>query len=156
MKKHLSKFFGAAALLGIVSVLTAAVSPDGPLAFHERKEVAGLAVVFGVEPEPALTEEIQSLVWRMSSLETEEPYTELTDAEVVVTRDGEEFGPFSLRPMRGNPGRYQTRHIFTEVGEYETLLSFKKGEEAEVHTVDFNFSIGDRADMEIPKRRGGG
>ncbi len=147
--------FGAVALVGAASILTAAVMPEAPFAFHERKEVAGLLVVFGAEPEPALTEEIQGLVWRMSKLSDEQPFTELEDASVVVTFEGEEYGPFDLRPIRDMAGRYQTRHIFTAVGEYETLLSFKKGEETEVHTVDFNFLIGDRADMEIPKRRGG-
>ena len=28
---------------------------------HERKEVAGLMVLFGAEPEPALTEEVEFL-----------------------------------------------------------------------------------------------
>ena len=52
--------------------------------FHERKEVAGLAVVFGAEPEPALTDEMQFLRWRVSSLSDEEPYTDFQDAEVVI------------------------------------------------------------------------
>jgi len=152
MRRHLTRLFGAVAIVGAVSVLTAAVMPDATSAFHERKEVAGL---FGAEPEPALTEEMQNLFWRMTSLASEEPYTELKDASVVVTFEGGAHGPFDLRPVRDMPGRYQTRHIFTSVGEYETLLSFQKGEETAVHTVDFNFRIGDRADMEIPKRRGG-
>ena len=156
MKKYATTFLAAAAVLGSVSVLAATVSPEGPLTFHERKEVAGLAVVFGAEPEPALTDEIQFLRWRVSSLETEEAYTEFSDAEVIIKRDGEEFGPFALRGVRGTPGQYQTRHIFIEAGEYESVLSFKKGEEAEVHSVDFMFRINDRSDMEIPKRRGGG
>ena len=73
MNGHLKKVMGAAALMGIATVLTAAIAPDTSLAFHERKEVAGLAVVFGAEPEPALTEEIQFLAWRVNSLATEEP-----------------------------------------------------------------------------------
>ena len=156
MNGHLKKVMAAAALFGIATVLTAAIAPDTSLAFHERKEVPGPAVVFGAEPEPALTEEIQFLAWKVNSLATEEPYADFKDAEVTITRDGETFGPFPLRGVRGTPGRYQTRHIFTEVGEYESVLSFKKGEEAEVHSVDFKFNINDRADMEIPKRRGGG
>jgi hypothetical protein len=58
--------------------------------------------------------------------------------------------------MRGSPGQYQTRHIFTAEGEYETLVSFKKGDAEEVHTVDFNFNIADRGDLELPRRRRGG
>ena len=155
MKRHLTKLLGATVLMGVVSTLTAAIAPDSPIPFHERKEVAGLAVVFGAEPEPAITEEIQFLAWRVTSLASEEPYADFTDAQVTITRNGEAFGPFPVRGVRGTPGRYQTRHIFTEVGEYESVLSFKKGEETEVHSVDFNFNIGDRAGMEIPKRRGG-
>ena len=55
-----------------------------------------------------------------------------------------------------DPGLYQTQHLFTEAGEYETVLSFRKGEEGEVHTVEFTFNIRDRATLEIPRRKGGG
>ena len=153
MKTHqqLASILAAAA---VGSILVAAVAPEvSP--FHERKEVAGLAIVFGAEPEPALTEEIQFLRWRVSSLESEEAYTELS-GEVVISFDGEEQGTFPVRGMRGTAGSYQTRHIFTEPGEYETVLSFKKGEAAEVHTVDFNFNINARSTLELPRRRGGG
>ncbi len=146
-----------ASLLGLVataSILVAAIAPD-TVPFHERKEVAGLAIVFGAEPEPALTEEMQFLRWRVSSLADQEPYTDLEDAEVTIKRNGTEFGPFGLRGVRGTPGQYQTQHLFTEAGEYESVLSFRKGEEAQVHTVDFTFNIRDRATMQIPTRRGG-
>ena len=153
MKAHykLATIFSLAA---VGAILIAAVAPD-VAPFHERKEVAGLAVVFGAEPEPALTEEMQFLRWRVSTLEGEEPYNEFTDAEVTITRNGDEFGPFALRRVRGTPGQYQTRHIFTDAGEYESVLSFKKGDEPEVHTVDFTFNINDRASLQIPGRRGG-
>jgi len=143
-------------MLVIGVIVLAAAAPDSGLFFHERKEVAGLAVVFGAEPEPALTDEMQFLRWRVSSLADQEPYTEFSDAEVRVTRNGEEYGPYSVRRVRGTPGQYQTRHIFTEAGEYLSVLSFKKGEEETVHTVDFNFTINDRSTLEIPGRRGGG
>ena len=130
-------------------------APTGAIV-HERKEVAGLAVVFGAEPEPALTEEMQFLRWRISSLADREPYTELQDAEVVITRDGEQYGPFEVRGTRRDPGLYQTRHIFTTAGEYDTVLHFRKGEEEQIHTVDFSFRIGERANLEIPRRKGGG
>ena len=155
MKRPRTAFLGLASAMVAATIVFAGAVPDS-LVFHERKEVAGLAIVFGAEPEPALTEEMQFLHWRVSSLADEEPYTDLTDTEVTITRGGEEFGPFPLRGVRGTPGQYQTRHIFTDVGEYESLLSFKKGEETEVHTVDFTFSINDRADLQIPKKRGGG
>ena len=143
-------------LFGVVATATAAALPDTMVMFHERKEVAGLAIVFGAEPEPALTEEMQFLRWRVSSLADEEPYTDMQDAEVTITHDGDARGSFDLRSSRRNPGQYQTQHIFTAVGEYETVLSFRKGEEETVHTVDFNFRIGNRADLEIPKRKGNG
>ena len=154
MKTHhkLSTIF---ALAAGGSILVAAIAPKMARPFHERKEVAGLAFVFGAEPEPALTEEMQFLRWRVSSLDSEEPYTELS-GEVVISFNGEEQGTFPVRGRRGTPGSYQTRHIFTEPGEYETVLSFKKGEAEEMHTVDFNFNINARSSLELPRRRGGG
>lgn len=145
------------ALLAVGSLVAlAAVHPNAERVRHERKEVAGLAIVFGAEPEPALTEEVQFLRWRVSTLADEKPYESFSGAEVTVTYQGEEYGPFPVREVRGTPGQYQTRHIFTTAGEYQSVLTFRKGEEAEEHTVDFAFNIGDRGAMEIPRRRGGG
>lgn len=140
-------------LVAVVAMVTATVSG---MPMHERKEVAGLAIVFGAEPEPALTDEIQFLRWRVNTLAEEEPYADFQDASVVVKRNGEEFGPFQVRGNRRDPGNYETRHIFTEAGEYESVLSFRKGDEETVHTVDFSFNINPRSDLEIPKRGGGG
>lgn len=148
-----AKLAGTLSMLVVAVIVTAATFPDSTVVFHERKEVAGLAVVFGAEPEPALTDEMQYLRWRVSSLADEEPYTDFEDAKVTIKRDGEEFGPFTVRHMRRNPGQYQTQHIFTAAGEYESVLSFRKGEDKEVHTVDFSFRIRDRATLEIPARR---
>jgi len=130
-------------------------SPPETAPFHERKEVAGLSIVFGAEPEPALTEEMQFLRWRVSSLDSQEPYTELS-GEVAISFDGEELGSFPVRRVRGTPGSYQTRHIFTEPGAYQTVLTFKKGETEAAHTVDFEFNINDRSTLELPRRRGHG
>jgi len=132
---------GGAALLGAVS--TAAD-------FHERKEIAGLAFVFGAEPEPALHDEIQFLRWRVTTLADGQPYGSLTDAEVRITRGGQQFGPFELRPVRGTPGQYETRHIFTQAGDYGSVLTFKKGQEPTAHSIDFAFTINDRGSIEIP------
>ncbi len=144
---------GFAALTALVTV--AASFGELPV-LHERKEVAGLAVVFGAEPEPAITEEMQFLRWRVSSLADEEPYSEFEDAKVVITRDGEPLGDFEVRGSRRDPGLYQTRHIFTAPGEYDTVLSFRKGEDEKLHTVDFKFQIADRSSIEIPPRKEGG
>ncbi len=141
-------------LIAVAATVTASASVNG-MPMHERKEVAGLAIVFGAEPEPALTDEMQFLRWRVSKLADQEPYADFQDASVLVRRNGEEFGPFQVRGIRREPGNYQTRHIFTEAGEYESVLSFRKGDEETVHTVDFTFNINDRSDLEIPKRGGG-
>ena len=143
-------------LVVVAAIVTAAISSSDAAVIHERKEVAGLSVVFGAEPEPALTDEMQFLRWRVRSLDDDEPYTDFQGAEVTITRDGEEFGPFPVRGTRRDPGLYQTRHIFTAAGEYESVLSFRKGEEEETHTVDFSFRIRDRATLELPARKGGG
>lgn len=151
-----TRILGLAFLLVCGVVVLGAASPDSRLFFHERKEVAGLSIVFGAEPEPALTDEIQFLRWRVSTIDGQEPFTELTDAQVRVTKDGEEFGPYPLRAVRGTPGQYETRHLFTAPGAYGSMLSFRKGEETAVLTVDFAFTINDRADLEIPGRPLGG
>ena len=117
---------------------------------HERKEVAGLTVVFGAEPEPALTEEAEWLRWRFISLATSEPFTDIEEASAVVKRDGQEYGPFQLRGQRNQPGVRQSMHIFTAAGEYETVLSFKKKGDSTTHTLAFTFRIRDRKDISIP------
>ncbi len=154
--KRRFKVAGPLLLVAVGAVVTAAAVPGSTTMFHETKEVAGLRVTFGAEPEPALTEEMQFLRWRIRSLADEEVYTDLQDAEAVIKRDGEEFGPFRVRGSRRNPGLYQTQHIFTVGGEYESVLSFRKGEDEKVHTVDFTFRIRERATLEIPRRKGGG
>ncbi len=143
-------------LAAFTALVTMAASFADFPAFHERKEVAGLAVVFGAEPEPAITEEMQFLRWRVSTLAEEEPYSEFQDAKVVIAKDGEELGTFEVRGSRRDPGLYQTRHIFTADGEYDTVLSFRKGEVEEVHTVDFKFRIAARSSLELPRRKGDG
>ncbi len=153
--KRRFKVAGPLLLVAVGAIVTAAAVPRSTAVFHETKEVAGLRVTFGAEPEPALTEEMQSLRWRIRSLADEEAYTDLQDAEAIIKRDGEEFGPFPVRGSRRDPGQYQTRHIFTAAGEYESVLSFRKGEEEKVHTVDFTFRIRGRATLEIPRRKGG-
>jgi len=153
---QLAKRLVPLALVPLAVIMTVAASFADGRPPHERKEVAGLAIIFGAEPEPAITEEMQSLRWRVSSLEDEEPYADFQDAEVTISREGVELGAFKLRGSRRDPGQYQTRHIFTEAGEYDTVLKFRKGDDEEVHTVDFAFRIADRSSLEIPARRGGG
>lgn len=142
-------------LAGVSAVLLAAVAPETTFPFHERKEVAGLSIVFGAEPEPALTQEMQFLRWRVSSLDSQEPYTELS-GDVAISFGGEDLGSFPVRRVRGTPGSYQTRHIFTQPGAYQTVLTFKKGDAEAAHTVDFEFNINDRSTLELPRRKGHG
>lgn len=136
----------------VITTVGATLLPD---VRHERKEVAGLAIVFGAEPEPALTEEMQFLRWRVSTLDTEEAYADLESATVTISFEGREFGPFDVRGSRREPGQYQTQHIFTEAGEYSSVLRFQKAGAAEMHEVDFDFRIADRSSLMIPGRRGG-
>ncbi len=151
MSRH-SKFVGLSLFVAVAAIVASAAFSSDRTMPHERKEVAGLGVLFGAEPEPALTEEMQFLRWRVTSLSDREPYRDLEDAEVTIKRDGAEFGPIGVRGARRDPGLYQTQHIFREAGEYEAVLSFRKGEEAEVHTVAFTFNIRDRATLEVPGR----
>ena len=120
---------------------------------HERKEVAGLSVLFGAEPEPALDGEVEFLRWRVTGLADSQPYQNMESAEVTIRLGGGTFGPFPVQGVRADPGLYQTRHIFTEPGQYQSTLSFRKGEETVVHTVDFEFRINARQTIELPPRR---
>ena len=67
----------------------------------------------------------------------------------VITRNGHEFGPFEARGARRDPGLRQTRHIFSEPGEYDVVLTFKKTGDPAAHSVTFAFTIRDRKDLEI-------
>ena len=55
---------------------------------HERKEVAGLEVVFGAEPEPALNGQMQFLRWRLLSKESKQPFGDIEDKSATVKRNG--------------------------------------------------------------------
>ncbi len=137
-------------VVGLLAVIVAAVLLPSIASAHERKEVAGLVVVFGAEPEPALTGEVENLRWRFQSTDSEEPFGDLEEARAVIKRDGKEYGPFDARRARRDPGMLQTRHIFTAPGEYEVVLTFKKKGSPEVHTIAFAYRISDRRDLEIP------
>ena len=50
-------------IVGLTLALTV-IALGATLAGHERKEVAGLEVVFGAEPEPAINGDKQFLRWR--------------------------------------------------------------------------------------------
>ena len=119
---------------------------------HETKEVAGLVVVFGAEPEPALNEQLQFLRWRFRSKETKEPFADLEELKATVTRDGKTYGPFDGRTSAREPGVVATQHIFTAPGPYDATLTFKKKGDPKVHTIVFQFRIRDRKELEIPGR----
>ncbi len=132
---------------GVVTIVS--LVPSLAIA-HERKEVAGLSVLFGAEPEPALTGRVQFLRWRFRTVDSEEPFSDLEDLAVVITRDGQDHGPFESRMSQRDPGLVQTQHIFTAPGEYGVVLSFRKSGSEETHSVAFTYRIRDRRDLEIP------
>ena len=116
---------------------------------HERKEVAGLNVLFGAEPEPALTGEMQFLRWRFTA-QDKTPFADLEEMSATVKRNGKTHGPFTGRMSPRDPGLVATPHIFTSAGDYEATLTFKKKGDATVHSVTFAFKIADRKTLEIP------
>jgi len=116
----------------------------------ERKEVAGLEVVFGAEPEPALNGQMQLLRWRFLSKETKQPFGDIEEMSAVVKRNGKPFSPCTGRMAAREPGVVATQHIFTAPGDYEATLTFKKKGDATVHTITFPFKIRDRKELEIP------
>jgi len=127
-----------------IVVVAMSVTP----AAHERKEVVGLEVVFGAEPEPALNGEKQFLRWRF--LKDKQPFGDIEEVVAIIKRNGKTFGPFNGRMTPREPGVVATQHIFTSTGEYEATLTFKKKGDATVHSVTFPFKIGDRKALEIP------
>jgi hypothetical protein len=138
-----------ARLLGWIFGLAIIVMPLGVTA-HETKEVAGLEVVFGAEPEPALTGELQFLRWRVRAKDTKQPFSDLEELRATVKRNGKDYGPFTGRTSAREPGLVQTQHIFTAPGEYEATLTFKKKGDAQTHSIGFSFRIRDRKELEIP------
>ena len=131
-----------------VALTVAVVAMCATVAAHERKEVAGLEVVFGAEPEPALNGEMQFLRWRF--LKDKQPFGDVEEFVAMVKKDGKSFGPFKGRMNPREPGVVSTQHIFTNPGEYEATLTFKKKGEPTVHSISFPFKIGDRKTLEIP------
>ncbi len=132
-----------------VTLALAVVAMCATLSAHERKEVAGLNVVFGAEPEPALTGEMQFLRWRFTAPD-KTPFADLEEMKATVTRSGKTHGPFNGRMTAREPGLVATQHIFTSAGDYEATLTFKKKGDATVHSVTFGFKIADRKTLEIP------
>ena len=89
-------------LAGVASVLLAAVTPE-TAPFHERKEVAGLSIVFGAEPEPALTEEMQFLRWRVNSLAGQDHFRiSLGEPEALASAVEKSFFLSPERGLRGS------------------------------------------------------
>lgn len=131
------------------TLVLAVVAMCAVVAAHERKEVAGLEVVFGAEPEPALTGEKQFLRWRFLSKD-KTPFGDIEEMSATVKRNGKTFGPFTGRMAAREPGVVATQHIFTAAGEYEATLTFKKKGDATVHSITFAFKIADRKTLEIP------
>jgi hypothetical protein len=137
--------------LSMVVLALAVLLVPGIVSGHETKEAAGLEVVFGAEPEPALTGELQFLRWRFRAKEGKQPFGDLEELRAVVKRAGKDHGPFDARMSRRDAGLAQTTHIFTEPGEYEAVLTFKKKGETRVHAIAFAFRIRDRKELELPK-----
>ena len=79
-----------------------------------------------------------------------EPFTDIEEASAIVKLDGQEHGPFQLHRQRNQPGLRHSMHIFTPVGEYETVLSFKKKGDPATHTFAFTYRIWDRKDLSTP------
>lgn len=120
------------------------------LAAHETKEVAGLMVTFGAEPEPALSGQLQFLRWRFRAKETKEAFADVEQLVATIKRDGKDYGPFTGRAVARDPGLFQTQHIFTAPGVYEATLTFKKKGAPETHSIVFEFRIQDAKELEIP------
>ena len=91
-----------------LALAIAVVAMCATVAAHERKEVAGLEVVFGAEPEPALNGEKQFLRWRF--LKDKQPFGDIEELAATVKRNGKTFGPFTGRmtPPRTRCGRDAT------------------------------------------------
>ena len=132
-----------------LTLAVAVVAMCATVVAHERKDVAGLDVVFGAEPEPALTGEMQFLRWRFMAKD-KTPFTDIEEVTATVKRNGKTFGPFPGRTTVRDPGVVATQHIFTSAGDHEATLTFKKKGDATVHSITFAFKIGDRKQLEIP------
>ena len=117
---------------------------------HERNKVDGMNVLFGMEPEPPMSEERQYLRWRFTDAETSEPVSDLEEVRVTITIGENEYGPFEARTSPREPGMYQTAHIFTMKLEGEAKLSFKKEGEDDLYSISFPLRVFTREEFAIP------
>ena len=117
---------------------------------HEQNKVDGMNVLFGTEPEPAMSEERQYLRWRITDAETSEPVSGLEEARVTITVGENEYGPFEARTSPREPGMYQTAHIFTTKVAGEAKFSFKKAGEDDLYSITFPLRVFAREEFEIP------
>ena len=117
---------------------------------HERREIGGMEVVFGGEPEPVIDGELRFLRWRFADVGSKQPATDLKDLQATIKFEGQEFGPFEARGSRRDPGMYQTHHVFMKPGEGEVTLTFKREGKSDVLAVTFPFRVVSRKTIEIP------
>ena len=92
-----------ALLFVVVCTVTVVSLVPSTAAAHERKEVAGLMVLLWAEPEPALTEEVESLRWRFTSPES---MSHSTSSRRLV-RSSHGTAASSVHSRHGVPGETQ-------------------------------------------------
>lgn len=114
---------------------------------HAVGESAGIRFVFGSSPEPAITDELLSLVWMASVAESGDPAEHLRDLSVTLEMDGKTWGPFEPEAEYGNPSVFSTAHLFANPGEYMATLTFKLDGSMETHTIQLAAHIIDRASI---------
>jgi hypothetical protein len=117
---------------------------------HESRDIGGMNMVFGGEPEPMFTGEKQFLRWRLTELKTDEPVSDLEDMQVTVKIDGKEYGPFEARESWQSAGTYQTMLIFTQAGDGTATLNYKGTEKVKSFSESFQFSVRARETISIP------
>ena len=133
----------------LIACLLAILTVTANVLSHERREIDGMQVVFGGEPEPVLDGELQFLRWRLTELENKQPVTDLQEVQAKIRFDGKEFGPFEARSSRQDPGMYQTHHVFTKAGEGEATLTFKREGKNEPLSLTVPFRVVSRKSIEI-------
>ena len=134
----------------LIGLLMSIFLLSGSNAFaHDRTVVSGMTIVFGGEPEPMLVDEREYLVWRFADATTKEPIADIEEAEALITFGGKEYGKFTARGSRRDPGSYKTSHIFTKPGELKAVLTFKRKGSDKLETVTFTYEVHARKELEI-------
>ena len=129
-------------LLSVALVLVLAVGViQGAALAHESKQLGDWRVVFGMTPEPVITQSYFITTWRFVDANGD-PVTGLRDLSVTIVKDGKAYGPLTVNASHSTPGLYETPTVFETPGEYIFYLQGKRADGTSF-SIDFHKLVQD-------------